>query len=94
MHFITFETDQPVMHIQRALDALARAGFCLAALHMTGGEGAADEPALVSLLYCGDANVGPNTLMMRLAEVPGITGVRGGVANEPARSPLRLVEAG
>lgn len=75
MYFVSFKTDAPLSHIQRALDELGRAGFALSDLHVTD-----DKPgrSCVRLHYRGDASVGPETYQARLERMPGVWGVQGG----------------
>lgn len=82
MHFVTFESDEPLSHLQRALDELGRAGFDLMGLHLSRPEHRGQDTPLIRIDYCGDTSVSPSTYVARIARMQGAMAVQGGTLME------------
>lgn len=71
---MTFVTDTPIAHLQRALDEVGRCGFELCAVTLAPGQAGAE----VRLVFRPDGAVAPQTVVARIARIPAIKSVDGG----------------
>lgn len=85
MHFVSFKTDAPLSHIQRALDELNRAGFALNELHVDHDK---QGCFCVRIHYHREATVASTTYQTRLARMPDVWAVQGGALSEQVFAPL------
>jgi acetolactate synthase regulatory subunit len=74
VHFTTFVTQTPIVHLQRALDELGRCGFDLCAVSMAPGRTGSE----VRIEFLPSGNVRADTLVARIAKLPEIGAVEAG----------------
>lgn len=71
MPIIEFRTSAPLQTVQRALDEMARAGFCLAEMCLRTPQAEAE----VRLTFGGQGSVSPRTYALRVFGIPGVHSV-------------------
>lgn len=69
MHRTCFRSDSPFSHVPRALDTLHRIGFSLASLNVRPVD---QREFVITLQYCGNGNLHPETYLELLRRLPGL----------------------
>ncbi|MDR5651483.1 hypothetical protein [Ruixingdingia sedimenti] len=77
MHYTSFLSAEPIDHLPRALDELRRIGFGLCGVEMAPER---QGPARVRIMFHPQGVIAPETFLARVARIPGVDALEGGLA--------------
>jgi hypothetical protein len=83
VHYASFTSETPLDHLQRLLDELRRGGFELCSLSLAPDGGAAAPAAAIRVGFAPGGPVACHTLLERLARLPGVRELDGGLPRLP-----------